>query len=110
MLFMALRVFAADPFTSLHPEEALPDNTRHVAPDRYTELNKAVQQQLHALGFDAGPVNGEFDTKTQAALAQFQLSRNLPVSGGLDERTLAELGVEPYGSASAGDSAPGTSN
>lgn len=88
---------AADPFTSLHPEEAYPDNTRQASGDRYTELNKRVQQQLHALGFDAGPVNGEFDGKTQTALAQFQLSRLLPASGQLDERTLAELGIAQPG-------------
>lgn len=42
----------------------------------------------------AGPVNGDFDGKTQAALAQFQLSRDLPASGQLDDRTAAELGVD----------------
>ncbi|HWM44074.1 MAG TPA: peptidoglycan-binding domain-containing protein, partial [Burkholderiales bacterium] len=52
-----------------------------------------VQERLRALGFDAGPVNGDFGEKTQAALAQFQLSRAIPASGQLDEQTLAELGV-----------------
>jgi len=94
MLVMPLGGLAADALTSLHPEEAYPDNTRQVSPDRYTDLNKRVQEKLHALGFDAGPVNGEFDSKTQAALAQFQLSAALPASGQLDDRTLAELGVD----------------
>ncbi|TAK81495.1 MAG: peptidoglycan-binding protein [Betaproteobacteria bacterium] len=94
MLLTPLGAVAVDTFTSLHPEEAIPDNTAKVAPDRYTDLNKQVQEKLHALGFDAGPVNGDFDSKTQAALAQFQLSRDLPASGQLDERTAAELGVE----------------
>lgn len=93
MLAMPLGALAVDTFTSLHPEEAIPDNTGRVSPDRYTDLNMQVQEKLHALGFDAGPVNGDFDSKTQAALAQFQLSRNLPASGQLDDRTLAELGV-----------------
>ena len=73
---------------------------------------------------NSGPVNGDFGTKTQAALAQFQLANNIPVSGMLDSATLAALDVplvdqamtpsagapaEPEGSrggqASAGDSA-----
>ncbi len=87
-------VLARDALTSLHPEAALPDETRQTGEDRYSDFIKEVQEKLRALDFDAGPVNGQFWTKTQAALAQFQLSRNLPASGMLDERTLAELGVE----------------
>jgi peptidoglycan hydrolase-like protein with peptidoglycan-binding domain len=94
MLLMPLGAVALDTFTSLHPEEAIPDNTGRVSADRYSDFNKQVQEKLHALGFDAGPVNGDFDGKTQAALAQFQLSRDLPASGQLDDRTAAELGVE----------------
>ena len=53
-----------------------------------------MQERLNALGFDAGPPNGAFEGKTQAALAQFQLSRLIPASGQLDDQTLAELGIE----------------
>ena len=53
-----------------------------------------VQEKLLELGFDAGPVNGDLGEKTQAALAQFQLSRIIPAGGQLDDRTLAELGIE----------------
>jgi peptidoglycan hydrolase-like protein with peptidoglycan-binding domain len=52
-----------------------------------------VQERLRELGFDAGPVNGDFGEKTQAALAQFQLSRTIPASGQMDKETRAELGV-----------------
>lgn len=83
----------ASPFTSLHPEEALPDPTEQVSEDAYTGLIRNVQEKLRALGFDAGPVNGDFGHKTQTALGQFQLSRTLPASGSLDDQTLAELGV-----------------
>jgi peptidoglycan hydrolase-like protein with peptidoglycan-binding domain len=90
-----LGAVAADELTSLHPEAAYPDDTQQASSsDRYTEFTKRVQERLHAEGFDAGPLNGEFWTKTQAALAQFQLSRALPASGQLDDATLAELGVE----------------
>ncbi len=88
-----LGAFASEPFTSLHPEEAIPDAVGQPSPDAYSGFIGQVQEKLHALGFDAGPVNGDFGTKTQAALAQFQLSRIIPASGALDDLTLAELGV-----------------
>ena len=84
---------AAGPFTSLHPEEAIPNPQGQVSPDPYTNFIKLVQEQLLKQGFDAGPLNGDFGEKTQAALVQFQLSRNIPAGGQLDDQTLAELGV-----------------
>ena len=106
-LVVPIGASAAGPFTSLHPEEAHPDPVHRPTPDPYTQFISRVQQQLRAFGFDAGPVNGDFGTKTQAALAQFQLSRVLPASGQLDKQTLAELGVSRDGAqASAGASAP----
>lgn len=100
LLIAALQVsfnaLAADALTSLHPQEAYPDTAAALtSPGPYTEFLKQVQQKLHEQGFDAGPLNGDFGAKTQAALAQFQLSRALPASGMLDEQTLDELGVEP---------------
>jgi peptidoglycan hydrolase-like protein with peptidoglycan-binding domain len=65
-----------------------------LASDPYDGFIREVQEKLHVLGFDAGPVNGDFGEKTQAALAQFQLSRIIPASGQLDDQTLLELGVE----------------
>ena len=84
---------AGSPFTSLHPEEAIPDPPPQVSAGPYDDFIKRVQEKLRGFGFDAGPVNGDFGEKTQAALAQFQLSRTIPASGQLDDQTLAELGV-----------------
>jgi peptidoglycan hydrolase-like protein with peptidoglycan-binding domain len=107
LLLVPLGAIAAGPFTSLHPEEAYPDPTEKHSPDPYTGFITRVQEQLRALGFDAGPPNGDFGAKTQAALAQFQLSRTIPASGQLDDQTLAELGVaREDAQASAGASAP----
>jgi peptidoglycan hydrolase-like protein with peptidoglycan-binding domain len=101
-----LGAVAAGAFTSLHPEEALPDLSQQVSPGPHTGFISRVQEKLHALGFDAGPVNGDFGAKTQAALAQFQLSRTIPASGQLDDLTLSELGVaRDDAQASAGASA-----
>jgi peptidoglycan hydrolase-like protein with peptidoglycan-binding domain len=84
---------SAGPFTALHPEEAYPDPVGKPSQDAYSGFIRQVQEKLRELGFDAGPPNGDFGEKTQAALAQFQLSRTIPASGQLDDQTLAELGV-----------------
>jgi peptidoglycan hydrolase-like protein with peptidoglycan-binding domain len=68
----------------------------------YNAFYQRVQEKLHEQGFDAGPFNGDFGSKTQAALGQFQLSRTLPASGQLDDQTLAELGVNRDEQASEG--------
>ena len=95
---------AAGTFNSNHPEEAYPDNMpRMISPGPYDEFIKQVQQKLHEAGFDAGPINGDFGTKTQTALGQFQLSRVLPASGMLDDQTLAELDVQRPTQQSGGD-------
>ena len=101
----AALAIAEDPFTSLHPEEAYPDPEKPISQGEYFGFISAVQEKLRSLGFDAGPPNGDFGAKTQAALAQFQLSRTIPASGQLDDQTLAELGVqrdEAQASAAAG--------
>jgi peptidoglycan hydrolase-like protein with peptidoglycan-binding domain len=101
----AALAIAEDPFTSLHPEEAHPDPDKPISQGEYFGVISEVQEKLRSLGFDAGPPNGDFGAKTQAALAQFQLSRTIPASGELDDQTLAELGVqrdEAQASAAAG--------
>ena len=106
-LLAPLSALASGPFTSLHPEEHLPDAVEQPSSDPYTGFISKVQEKLHALGFDPGPVNGDLNAKTQAALAQFQLSRTVPAGGQLDDQTLAELGVA-RDDAAAGASAAGS--
>ena len=79
-----------------HPEADYPDDIPPLASPEgpFMDFFKEIQQKLHAAGFDAGPVNGSFGTKTQAALAQYQLSQHLPASGSTDEATLKSLGVQ----------------
>jgi peptidoglycan hydrolase-like protein with peptidoglycan-binding domain len=93
-LLAPVGALASGPFTALHPEEFHPDTTVQPSPDEYSGFISQVQQKLLELGFDAGPVNGDLNAKTQAALAQFQLSRVIPAGGQLDDLTLQELGVE----------------
>jgi peptidoglycan hydrolase-like protein with peptidoglycan-binding domain len=108
-VFLAASPFGlahAGPFTDIHPEAAYPDPAQTASADPYTGLISRVQEKLRELGFDGGPANGDFSEKTQAALGQFQLASDLPVSGQLDEQTLAGLGVQrDAAQASAGASA-----
>jgi peptidoglycan hydrolase-like protein with peptidoglycan-binding domain len=68
---------------------------------------KLAQEQLHILGFYSGRIDGDLSGDSQAALTQFQLSQNIPASGGLDDETLKALGIarERDPSAAAGGSA-----
>jgi peptidoglycan hydrolase-like protein with peptidoglycan-binding domain len=92
LLLAPATALAVDSLTSLHPEAAYPDNAAELAsPGDYADLFSRAQEKLRQQGFDPGPVNGDFGAKTQAALAQFQLARNLPASGMLDDATRAEL-------------------
>ena len=107
LLLAPLGAFASGPFTSLHPEEAHPDPVEQPSSDPYTGFISSVQEKLRALGFNPGPVNGGWGEKTQAALAQFQLSRAIPAGGQLDDLTLAELGIvrDAVAEAGAGETA-----
>lgn len=108
-LFLSLAALAADPSTPPPAEEPPPASNQvsstQASPDPYAHLNKKVQEKLHAMGYYNGPINGDFGFNTQAALAKFQLSWPLPVSGMLDDTTLAALGIEPEAQATAGASA-----
>jgi len=94
LLFLLLLLPLGSLASGVHPEEDHPDPVGQASADPYTGFISQVQEKLRALGFDAGPVNGDFGTKTQAALAQFQLSRTIPAGGQLDDLTLEELGVK----------------
>ena len=95
-LLAAGPALAGNAVSDNHPEDAYPnDAAPAVSPGPYADMIRQVQERLRALDFDPGPVNGEVNSKTQAALAQFQLSQLLPASGALDKQTLSELGMAP---------------
>jgi peptidoglycan hydrolase-like protein with peptidoglycan-binding domain len=52
---------------------------------------KLVQQRLQAEGVYAGPLDGELNAQTEAALRQYQQKQGIPSSGAPDEATLKEL-------------------
>jgi peptidoglycan hydrolase-like protein with peptidoglycan-binding domain len=51
-----------------------------------------AQRLLNGFGFDAGPVDGLYGPKTTAGLTAFQRAVGLPVTGRLDQATIAALG------------------
>jgi peptidoglycan hydrolase-like protein with peptidoglycan-binding domain len=59
---------------------------------------KLVQERLKAEGVYAGPVDGEMNAQTRAALRQYQQKQGIPVSGAADEATLKRLQLRIPGS------------
>ena len=55
---------------------------------------KLIQERLRAEGVYAGPLDGEMNAQTEAALRAYQQQRGLPVSGAADPATLKELQIE----------------
>jgi len=54
---------------------------------------RAVQNALKNAGYDPGPIDGVMGIRTQAAMAQYQNDKGLPV-GNMNMETLKSLGVE----------------
>ena len=54
---------------------------------------REVQRALLRKGYDAGPEDGSFGPWTARALRQFQKAQQLPVTGQLDDRSLAALQI-----------------
>ena len=71
-------------------------------------LVKQAQDKLSALGKDIGTADGQMNTKTQQALADFQQENGLQPTGQLDRQTVAALNLDQGGSAATGGSASGS--
>ncbi|MGI8686657.1 MAG: peptidoglycan-binding protein [Acidimicrobiales bacterium] len=52
---------------------------------------RQAQEMLRAAGFDPGPIDGVFGPRTEAAVTEFQSSRGLPATQGVDDATWAAL-------------------
>jgi peptidoglycan hydrolase-like protein with peptidoglycan-binding domain len=61
----------------------------------------ALQLGLAALGFDVGPVDGEFSDTTAAAVAQFQEAQGVAATGVVDDATWELIGGQSFDSSEA---------
>lgn len=59
----------------------------------YNPVTQQAQTRLAALGYDPGPLDGNIDPATRAALRAYQTRSGLPVTGDLDEATSRKLGI-----------------
>jgi peptidoglycan hydrolase-like protein with peptidoglycan-binding domain len=66
----------------------------HRADDRMAMADtRAAQEALKTQGFDPGPIDGRMGPRTRAAINDYQTKNNLPVTGMLDDATMAKLNV-----------------
>mgnify|MGYP006279628703 CR=1 FL=1 len=81
---------------------------------------RQVQEQLNALGYDAGPVDGQYGRTTRQAILQFERDHDLPTVGLPDaqvrarieaalRRERADPGAQDGGADDAHDGEPGAS-
>jgi sporulation protein YlmC with PRC-barrel domain len=70
------------------------DQKQIAASQLSTEQIRKIQQELNKEGFDAGQVDGKWNSETQSALRNFQESKGLRATGELDDRTIDELGLD----------------
>ena len=86
--------FAQPNVTARIPAPAAPAETAR--PRAGKDLVLAVQRELQVRGYYTGALDGIAGRGTQAAVRAFQRDAGFPVTGGVDERLLAELrAVDP---------------
>src|ERR1035441_10259724 len=56
---------------------------------------KKVQETLRGKGYYGGKVDGVFGLRTRASIRAYQKAENLPITGEVDTRTAAGLGIRP---------------
>jgi peptidoglycan hydrolase-like protein with peptidoglycan-binding domain len=56
---------------------------------------KKVQETLRGKGYYSGKVDGVFGLRTRASIRVYQKAESLPITGQVDTRTAAGLGVRP---------------
>jgi peptidoglycan hydrolase-like protein with peptidoglycan-binding domain len=60
------------------------------------EIIANVQGALQELGYYEGPIDGLMGELTRASIASFQRDNALPITGTIDDATLAALGLTSY--------------
>ena len=76
------------------------------------EIRK-MQETLRSKGHYSGMIDGAFGLQTRASIRAYQKAQNLPITGQVDARTAAGLGVRPestWGSSNIAGLQPGHSS
>jgi hypothetical protein len=73
------------------PTAALPAPTETLKPGDNGAQVKKLQRALKSLGYTVGAIDGDYGTKTEDAVKQFQQKEKLTVDGVLGPKTLAAL-------------------
>jgi hypothetical protein len=80
-----------DTATGLDP--AAVHHSKRLTKNEVQEFVRKTQIALVMKGYDPGPADGRFGSKTRAALKKFQEASSLPATGLMDVDTLRRLGV-----------------
>lgn len=65
----------------------------------------SVEQRLRSLGYEPGPLDGQFDRRSRAAITNYQASRGMEATGYLDRQTVVSIVQE---TSRTGADQPGT--
>ena len=63
-------------------------------PNMKASVVRDIQRALKELGFNPGPINGEYDDLTVAAVGAFQATKGLVVDGQVGPQTAKRLKIE----------------
>ena len=66
------------------------------------ETVRKVQEALNEKGYNVGPVDGKWGTKSKQAMKKFQKSEGIQANGKIDTQTLAKLGVSSQAAGAGG--------
>ncbi|MBQ2261837.1 MAG: peptidoglycan-binding protein [Loktanella sp.] len=93
-------VFADEATRALTPAVPVEDD-RARAQEQALNINpvmgRLIESRLSQMGFDPGPVDGQFDADTRRAIGQYQADRSMNATGYLDQPTLARLLADAFG-------------
>jgi hypothetical protein len=84
-------------------QQISPERLSTTVRDIQPALVRDIQQALDKMGFKAGRVDGKWGPETEAALKDFQKSKNMPSNGQLDAMTTTGLGLNPSDFGTAGN-------
>ena len=77
------------------PADSEPNTTEGVTVFVVKNEVRKVQETLRGKGYYGGKVDGVFGLRTRAGIRVYQKAQSLPITGQVDTRTAAALGVRP---------------